>query len=149
MNICKIEECPNKSYVKGFCNSHYLRQHRYNRLHSVKRKYGTGTFSNTGYKLISHNGKRILEHRKVMEDFIGRKLFKYENIHHKNGIKTDNRIENIEIVTYNEHRKYHPFSFKGHKLTQTQKNHLSNIMKKEILNRLRCHITGRFIKINH
>lgn len=39
----------------------------------------------------------ILEHRRIMQDHLGRSLYEGENIHHKNGVRSDNRIENLEL----------------------------------------------------
>jgi len=52
------------------------------------------------------NYGRILEHRKVIEDHLGRKLKRSEVVHHKNGCKIDNRFENLEVCQSNgEHLK--------------------------------------------
>lgn len=41
--------------------------------------------------------RRMLEHRYVMQQSLGRPLRKNETIHHRNGDKTDNRLENLEL----------------------------------------------------
>lgn len=61
----------------------------------------------SGHMAINKNGGKILEHRHIMEQHLGRKLTKTEVVHHKNGIKDDNRIENLEVMTQSEHTKLH------------------------------------------
>ena len=53
-----------------------------------------------GYVILSKGGKSGYgqpQHRAVMEEIIGRKLEPYETVHHKNGIRHDNRPENLEL----------------------------------------------------
>lgn len=69
---------------------------------------GKRIITKSGYvRLYIEKGKRVIEHRYVMEQHLGRKLSRYEQVHHRNGVKHDNRLSNLEIILVTAKYSFH------------------------------------------
>lgn len=107
---CSVNGCDGISMFKTFRQLHYDRYKRSGEpgpAHKLRRSNGEGTLRPDGYIERTSNGKLMLEHRRIIEQHINRKLMDYEVVHHINGIKTDNRIENLVIMSRIEHASFH------------------------------------------
>jgi hypothetical protein len=113
--ICgKSSKAPNGDCA-SFCNSHYysIREMRCDKdgcyngrakglleclTHADPRRFSR-ILNRDGYVVIRYTGgERVLEHRLVMAQIKNRELLPEETVHHKNGIRHDNRPENLELM---------------------------------------------------
>lgn len=81
------------------------------------------------YKTIQINKRQIRLHRYIMECYLGRKLNSNEIVHHKDGNKLNNSIDNLELCTRSEHIKKHYEEIGG---KENQFNKIYNLPEAEI-----------------
>jgi endogenous inhibitor of DNA gyrase (YacG/DUF329 family) len=99
---CAVEGCE-RPWVSGdYCALHYQRVRLTGEpgpADPLRAAAGQGYITEAGYRVITVNGRGVLEHRVIMERMLGRPLQPFESPHHKNGIRHDNRPENLELWT--------------------------------------------------
>ncbi len=100
----KCKECQGEiSPGYEFCRSCSQKGDRNPHWNGGRTKHSSGYMMRLSTEHPKANNKGyVYEHRFVMEEKLGRYLETHENVHHINGVKDDNRLENLELWSTNQ-----------------------------------------------
>jgi hypothetical protein len=98
---CLEDGCKFRGSRHGYCRAHAKLHHPRDYTHSEK-LYGKKENPYRAVYYPDHPNARssdgyVAEHTKVMTEHLGRGLYLGENVHHKNGVRHDNRLDNLEL----------------------------------------------------
>lgn len=101
--ICQIPSCERRSDAHSYCAAHYARLRKLGDPALIDYEIvPSWSLNRSGYLVAMIKGRSISQHRHVMEQHLGRRLVAGETVHHLNGDRVDNRIENLELWSTNQ-----------------------------------------------
>jgi hypothetical protein len=97
--LCDFPECGRLRNSHGYCMHHARLHAKGEELRPLRPHVKGGGHYSDGYRYVTHpeTKKSVAEHRLVMEQHLGRPLLPHESVHHLNGQRADNRLENLEL----------------------------------------------------
>lgn len=128
--VCSIHVVGKKT---GLCRKHYIEQSTYIGAKGANAHNWKGKVSHNGYFMLrkpdhpfAKGNGYVFEHRLVIEKKLNRYLLPTEVVHHINGIKTDNRIENLQLMNSNsEHVRGNNHPWKSKKCNICECKHIA------------------------
>jgi len=103
--ICPVCRKKFRKYTDGVSRKHCSMK-CYNKVRGKNLpKYQISIKEGKNYRVKKINGKQIYLHRWIMEQHLGRPLTRKEVVHHINGDRHDNRVENLMVMSQSEHIK--------------------------------------------